>query len=330
MKTINGKLSIAIPTYNEEVDLKVCLEAISEQKYPRNLIEVLIIDNYSNDKTIEVAKSFSKKINIKIIKNKIKDAEVSKMIGFNNSSGEFFMYLDADMKFSDDRFIEKMLLPFKLDKRITGNLVQFVVNRKHPTLTRTLSYDEFQRDPIFKFFTIGIKDIVIEKKSEYWLCKCDKDKVPPQGLMIYKKKLIESYANGKKQLIDNEIPAVLIEKGHEYFAFVPSTGVEHLLLRNLNELWRKRVRNLERTYYPNVGERKFKWINWKKQWMMVGIWLIYSHIVIFPIVNAIYKSFKYRDICFLNEPMLNLVSTYSIIYGVLINIIKKRNKSKSI
>ncbi|HLD97907.1 MAG TPA: glycosyltransferase family 2 protein [Candidatus Nanoarchaeia archaeon] len=322
-KIVNEKLSIAIPTYNEEHDLEVCLNAIASQNYPKKLIEVLIIDNYSSDKTIEVAKSFSGKINIKILKNKIKDAEVSKMIGFNSADGEFFMYLDADMKFSDNQFIKKMLFPFKDNKGIVGNFVGFKVNKSHPSLTRTLSYDEFQRDPIFKFFTIGIKDILVKKNKNYWLCECSKEEVPPQGLMIYRRELILDYAKTQKQLIDNEIPAVLVEMGFSYFAFIPDTGVEHLLLRNLKELWKKRIRNLQRTYYPNVIQRKFKWINWKKDWIKIGIWLIYTHFFIFPIANAVYKSFKYRDICFLNEPMLNLVSTYSIIYGVISNTLNK-------
>ena len=138
--------------------------------------------------------------------------------------------------------------------------------------------------------------------------------------MIYRKSLITNYAKTQKQLIDNEIPAVLIESGNNRFAFVPSVGVYHFLLRSLKELWRKRIRNLERTYYPNISERKYRWINWKKDFPKVGIWLIYTFTFIFPILSSIIKTIKYRDTCFLSEPMLNFVSTSSIIYGVLKNI----------
>lgn len=319
-KEKEGMLSIAIPTFNEETDLKDCLNSIASQNYDKNLFEVIIIDNNSQDKTIDIAKSFLNKINIRILKNEIKDAEVSKKIGFDNSRGEFFMYLDADMRFVDKEFIKKMLYPFFHNKKIAGNFIRFIVNKKHPALTRTLSYDEFQRDPIFKFFTIGINKVVIKKNKSYWLCRCHKEMIPPQGLMIYRRKLILEYTKRQKQLIDNEIPAVLVEMGYEIFAFVPDTGVEHLLLRSLKELWKKRIRNLDRTYYPNLNKRKFKWINWGNDWPKIGIWLIYTHSIILPIINAVYKSFKYEDICFLNEPILNLVSTYALIFGVLKNI----------
>jgi hypothetical protein len=95
--------------------------------------------------------------------------------------------------------------------------------------------------------------------------------------------------------------------------------VFHLLIRNLKELAIKRVRNLERTYYPNKSNRKFRWVNFKKDWPKVLLWLIYTNSFIIPIISSFGKTIKYRDLCFLNEPMLNLVSTYAIIYGVIKN-----------
>ncbi len=311
------ELSIVIPAYNEEKDIEDCLNSIASQDYSGFLFEVIIVDNYSTDNTVKLAKSFSNKINIKIIKNRIKDAEVSKKIGYDNAKGKYFMYLDADMRFADKDFIKKMLFPFKDDKKIAGNFVRFRLNRNHPPLTRAFSYDEFQRDPILRFFTVGIKDVVVEKKQDYWLCKCKINNIPPQGLMVYKKDLIKDYIKDKKQLIDNEIPAVLVENGFYYFAYVHSTGVEHLLLRSLPELWHKRIRNLRRTYYSNIETRKFRWLNFKKDWPKAMLWMIYTNSIVLPVISALYKTIKYKDTCFLSEPMLNIVSTYSMVYGVL-------------
>ena len=313
-----SKLTITIPTFNESQDLPICLEAIANQTLSKQ-IEIIIVDNYSKDNTIEIAKSFSKKLKIKILMNKIKDAESSKLLGFQNSDSKYFMYLDADMTFSSPDFVQKMLFPLETDKTISAVLCQFIVNKKHSPLTRALSYDEFQRDPIFQYFTISVSDIVKEKNKDYWLLDANKSSVPPQSLMIYRKSLIESYAKTQKQLIDNEIPAVLVEQGNNNFAFVPDAGVYHFLLRSLSELWRKRVRNLERTYYPNISERKYKWINWKKDFPKVGIWLLYTYTFFLPILTSLIKTIKYKDTCFLSEPILNLVSTSSIIYGVLSN-----------
>ena len=102
------QFNIVIPTYNESRDIKECLESISKQTYDKKNFEVIIVDNYSTDDTVKIAKSYSKRIDIKVIFNKIKDAEVSKMKGFREAKGEYFMYMDADMAFSDKQFIEKI------------------------------------------------------------------------------------------------------------------------------------------------------------------------------------------------------------------------------
>ncbi len=311
-------LSIVIPTYNESRDIKTCLDSIARQGIEKDKIEVIIVDNYSTDDTISIARSFSEKINLKIKFNKIKDAEVSKMKGFMIAKGKFFMYLDADMAFSDKNFVRKMIYPLENDLSIAGVFVRFLVNPKHPPLTRTLSYDPWQRDPIFRFFTASPKDIIVQNQKNYFVCKLAKNKIPPQGLMIYRKKIIENYVKDKRQLIDNDIPVAIFNEGYTKFAYVPQTGVYHKLLRTLKELSRKRIRNLQRTYFPNQKERLFKWIDWRKDWPRIGIWLLYTHSP-FQFINAIYNSIKHKDICLLNEPAINIVSTYSIIWAVLGN-----------
>ena len=53
-------LSICIPVYNRESDLKECLNSI-EKNYVDG-IEVVISDNKSTDKTVEVIKEFEKRM----------------------------------------------------------------------------------------------------------------------------------------------------------------------------------------------------------------------------------------------------------------------------
>ena len=55
-KSDNPKISIIIRTKNEEKWLKACLTAISRQTYVNH--EVVLVDNNSEDKTVEIANSF--------------------------------------------------------------------------------------------------------------------------------------------------------------------------------------------------------------------------------------------------------------------------------
>ena len=58
---MKGKLvSVNIPTYNSESTLEQCLKAVKNQTYKD--IEIVIIDSYSKDKTLDIAKNLMQKL----------------------------------------------------------------------------------------------------------------------------------------------------------------------------------------------------------------------------------------------------------------------------
>ena len=85
------KISLVIPTKNEEQSLPILLKEI--KNYDELIGEIIIVDGQSSDKTIEVAKKF----NCKIIYQK-KDTGYGDAIinGINASSFEYTVILDGD------------------------------------------------------------------------------------------------------------------------------------------------------------------------------------------------------------------------------------------
>ena len=83
-------VSIIITTKNEESNIENCLKSVKFQSY-RN-IETIVVDNYSNDKTIKIAKKYTNKIFLKG-----KERSDQRNYGIKKSRGEFVLYLDADM-----------------------------------------------------------------------------------------------------------------------------------------------------------------------------------------------------------------------------------------
>ena len=45
-------VSIIIPVYNEENYIKDCIKSVVEQDYPKDNLELLLIDGNSEDKTV--------------------------------------------------------------------------------------------------------------------------------------------------------------------------------------------------------------------------------------------------------------------------------------
>lgn len=166
-----GKLptiSIVIPTYNEEKNIGTCLEALAKQKYPLNLLEIIIVDNVSIDGTLEIVKQYKEKLNISIIFNRIKkDAEISKMLGLRNGKGELFLYLDADIEIVGDYWLDKIVKPLLDDSSVVGSFPRFIPKPNDSTLGRYLRYHPLELDPVFQFFCIEINKTVIEDRGSY-------------------------------------------------------------------------------------------------------------------------------------------------------------------
>ena len=52
-------VSILIPVRNEEEHIKACIDAVLKQQYPAHLFEIIVIDDYSTDNTLALAREFN-------------------------------------------------------------------------------------------------------------------------------------------------------------------------------------------------------------------------------------------------------------------------------
>ena len=90
---IQPYFSIIIPNYNQGNYLKKNLETITAQSFKN--YEVIVIDNFSTDTTLNVIKKFKKKIKFYRKKNNGIIAK-SRNLGIKKSKGKWLAFLDAD------------------------------------------------------------------------------------------------------------------------------------------------------------------------------------------------------------------------------------------
>ncbi len=109
------KLSIVIPTYNEEKDISECLSSLFQQSYDN--FEIIIIDDGSTDKTLKIVSSFKK---VRILKRDHKGPGLARNLGAKNSKGEILVFVDADMTFHKD-YLKNLVKPILNDK--TGKII---------------------------------------------------------------------------------------------------------------------------------------------------------------------------------------------------------------
>lgn len=88
------KVSVIIPTFNRENTIKRAVESVLEQTY--NNLEVIIVDDCSNDETKNIISSINDS-RVKIIKHPLrKGAAAARNTGIKNSSGSFVSFQDSD------------------------------------------------------------------------------------------------------------------------------------------------------------------------------------------------------------------------------------------
>ncbi|PJA88263.1 MAG: glycosyl transferase [Candidatus Moranbacteria bacterium CG_4_9_14_3_um_filter_36_9] len=118
-------ISVIITTRNEEANIKNCLDSILDQNYPKDKIEIIVVDNNSTDKTIKIAESFRERftpLNLKVF-NWGPERSAQRNFGVEKSSGEFFLYLDADMI---------------LDKNVIRDCVELIQSKNKKLQTENL------------------------------------------------------------------------------------------------------------------------------------------------------------------------------------------------
>lgn len=54
-------IAVIVPARNEEANIATCIDALLQQEYPEELLEVVVVDDHSTDNTADIVKSFSGK-----------------------------------------------------------------------------------------------------------------------------------------------------------------------------------------------------------------------------------------------------------------------------
>lgn len=89
-------VSIIIPALNEERMIGRCLESLAKLNFSRDLFEVILVDNGSSDRTIEIARSFEERIHLTVCEKTGVRISALRNLGAQTARGDILAFLDAD------------------------------------------------------------------------------------------------------------------------------------------------------------------------------------------------------------------------------------------
>lgn len=113
-------LSVIVPIYNEEKYIAKCIDSMLEQDYPKDDLEIILVDGMSTDNTRKIVEEYVTKYPfIKLIDNPNRIAPWAMNIGIKEAKGEVIMRLDAHATYEKNYFSS---LAYGLNKYKADNI----------------------------------------------------------------------------------------------------------------------------------------------------------------------------------------------------------------
>lgn len=136
-------VTIVIPCYNEEDNIRSCLQAISEQTI--SPLEVIVVDNNCNDNTVNIAKKYKF---VRVVRARDQGISYARNAGFREVKSGIIGRIDAD-SILPNNWVEKILDYYStqqnIDSAVTGPI--FIRNRPFRKIVKTFFTLQYYRIP---------------------------------------------------------------------------------------------------------------------------------------------------------------------------------------
>lgn len=102
-------ISVVVPVYNGERTIRACLESLLTLNYPRHLLEIILVDNLSKDRTRDIAKEFPVRL---LTEENVQSSYAARNRGIEAATGEIVAFTDADC-IADKDWLKELVIPFQ-------------------------------------------------------------------------------------------------------------------------------------------------------------------------------------------------------------------------
>ena len=159
------KVSVIVPNYNAEKYIGDCIESLVNQTYKN--VEIIIIDDCSNDNSVGIVKDYQKKYsNILLIElKKNKGVSNARNLGIKKASGEYIMFSDSD-DFYELTAIQELVSA--AEKRKSDFVIaNYYINKENKKIkvdnSTYFSKDKIKKEEIISYMTLTSCSKLIKK-----------------------------------------------------------------------------------------------------------------------------------------------------------------------
>jgi len=285
------------------------------QDYPKELLELIIIDGGSSDDTLVVAAEF----NARIVKrpDKRNNPESRKALGLAEAKNELVAFIDSDN-----------ILPHKLWLR---DLTEPIINNPEIVATQPLRYAYERRfSPLNRYFALfGVNDPIAfyfnkrdrqswaESKwgmfgeardsGNYYLVTFNKENVPTLGANGYiaRRQVLLKAKVSPDEFFHIDVNYDLISMGYNQYGIVKDSII-HLTGDDLFSFLKKRIRFMELYHQKDYALRRWKLYE-PRDTLKLMIFIVYSATFVRPLFDSLRGFFRVRDLAWFLHPLVCFV-----------------------
>ncbi|MDO8575218.1 MAG: glycosyltransferase [bacterium] len=258
--------TIMVPCFNEEKTLEKTVNSLLNLDYPKDKIEIFIVDDGSTDGTYEVAKKFSNNPQIKIFKKENGGKHTVLNFGIKNSRSELIGCLDAD-SFVDKYALKRIVYFFNKDKN-TMAVVPAIKIHEPKNIIQKIQNVEYNLG-VFKRKVLSLLDALY---------------VTPGPFSIFRREVFETLGYYKHAHLTEDFEMAMrmqashykIDNSHKSFVYTVAPN-------SLKKLYKQRLRW---TYGFIKNAIDYRFMFFKKEYGNMSFFLLPT--AIFSIISAIY------------------------------------------
>lgn len=325
MKSKFPSVSFITCTFNSQATLKECLDSVKMQDYPKEQIEVIIVDGGSKDSTIKIAKKYSF---CKIHTVVTDGPEEATAIGYNMSQAEYVVNFPSDNIIPNKKWLQRMIEPLENDKDIIASETLRYIYRKNDK-------------PLNKYFALfGMNDPIAfyvrkqdrapyfrdtwhlaapaEDKGDFYKVQFTKDNLPTVGAngFVIRRKIIQKVSKNPKKFFHMDTCVDLLGMGHDTYAFVKN-DIWHKTGEELINFLKKRKRYATILYFNKQKIRRYHLYNPATDRLKLLLFIIFSLTFIEPLIQSIRGYIRIKDPAWFLHPVICFMTTVIYTYAVI-------------
>ena len=277
-------VSILIPAYNEGKTITKTIKSVLNLDYPKDKLEIIVINDSSTDNTADMVKKFKE---VKLIYNKHRGAGKASALnmGLKYAKGELFAVIDADSE---------------IEKNSLKNLISYFEDNKTGSVISSIKI----RNPKNIYHHIQRLEYILATFIRKLMSKIDTLHITPGVLSVYRTKLIKKLGGFDEKNITEDLEIALRLRANNYSVKMSPDSITYTRIpSDFKELWHQRIRWFRGFIYNNL---KYKKMFMNKKYGAMGRFQLPLNVLTFFTIVILFVFISYEVFTNLYESIFNL------------------------